>query len=98
MSMKIKNLLVSHDWMKLNSFFYLNQVYKRMLRNLINIARNHHQIKNNTSFIRDAIEMMLETTPQDPDYQFLIIKIYLYLRINLTQVKHDRHQPTTGKA
>lgn len=74
------------------------EVYKRMLRNLINIARNHHQIKNNTSFIRDAIEMMLETTPQDPDYQFLIIKIYLYLRINLTQVKHDRHQPTTGKA
>lgn len=63
------------------------EVYKRMLRNLINIARNHHQIKNNTSFIRDAIEMMLETTPQDPDYQFLIIKIYLYLRINLTQIK-----------
>lgn len=63
------------------------EVYKRMLRNLINIARNHHQIKNNTTFIRDATEMMLATTPQDSDYQFLLIKIYLYLRINLQQVK-----------
>lgn len=63
------------------------EVYKRMLRNLINIARDHHQIKNNTTFIRDAIEMMLATTPHDPDFQFLLIKIYLYLRINLQQVK-----------
>lgn len=86
------------DWMKLNTVpsSTLNQVYKRMLRNLINIARDHHQIKNNTTFIRDAIEMMLATTPHDPDFQFLLIKIYLYLRINLQQV-NDRYKPTTVK-
>lgn len=84
------------DETKYSTFFYLNQVYKRMLRNLINIARDHHQIKNNTTFIRDAIEMMLATTPHDPDFQFLLIKIYLYLRINLQQV-NDRYKPTTVK-
>ncbi|XP_056008916.1 F-box only protein 21-like [Ostrea edulis] len=63
------------------------EVYKRMLRNLINIARNHHHMRSTTTFLRDAVELMLVTTPDDIDYQFLLVKIYMYLRINQQQVK-----------
>lgn len=57
-----------------------------MLRNLINIARNHHHMRSTTTFLRDAVELMLVTTPDDIDYQFLLVKIYMYLRINQQQV------------
>ncbi|XP_061197730.1 F-box only protein 21-like [Saccostrea echinata] len=63
------------------------EVYKRMLRNLINIARNHHHMRSTTTFLRDAVEMMLLTTPDDTDYQLLLVKIFMYLKINQEKVK-----------
>ncbi|XP_022340502.2 F-box only protein 21-like [Crassostrea virginica] len=60
------------------------EVYKRMLRNLVNIGRNRG---TNATFLRDGVELMLVTTPRDADYRFLLMSIYIHLKINQQQVK-----------
>lgn len=69
------------------------QVYKRMLRNLVNIGRNRG---TNATFLRDGVELMLVTTPRDADYRFLLMSIYIHLKINQQQARHLSIRKSAG--
>ena len=62
------------------------QVLERMVRNLIEIGRQHGQMGNGLQCLLNAVELFPVLCPDDVEFRILLARLYLHLNVNLHDV------------